>query len=83
MLIASLLDKIEAIAREQQATRVTGVRVRLGALAHISADHFREHFEQSARGTIAEGARLDVTEGCDYTEPHAQEIILESVIVKT
>ena len=82
-LIASLLNKIEAIAREQQATKVTGVRVRLGALAHISADHLREHFEQGALGTIAEGARLDVTVGCDYTEPHAQEILLESVVVKT
>jgi hydrogenase nickel incorporation protein HypA/HybF len=82
-LIASLLNKIEAIAREQQATKVTGVRVRLGALAHISADHLREHFEQGARGTIAEGARLDIIEKRDLTEPHAQEILLESVVVKT
>ena len=58
-LINDLMWKIDAIAREQGARRVVGVKVRLGALSHISPDHFREHFEAAATGTIAEAARLD------------------------
>ena len=41
--------------------------MKLGALAHISPDHFREHFEHGACGTIAEGARLTIEIGHD---PH-------------
>ena len=36
------------------------MKVKLGALVHISGEHFREHFEQAALGTPAEGARLDI-----------------------
>ena len=34
----------------------------LGAFSHISADHFREHFEEATVGHVAEGTQLDVTE---------------------
>ena len=78
-LIADLMRKIEAVAREHQATRITGVRVKLGALSHISADHFREHFAQAARGTVAEGARLEIEVLTDMSDPHAQDILLDSV----
>jgi hydrogenase nickel incorporation protein HypA/HybF len=50
-LITDLMRKITAIACEQGASRISGVNVKLGALAHISA----EHFEQAV-GTAAEGA---------------------------
>ena len=58
-LITDLMRKIDVIAREQGARRVVGVKIRLGALSHISPAHFREHFEAAATGTIAEAARLD------------------------
>ncbi len=41
-LIHDLMRKIETIAREQNAAKVVGVKVRLGPPAHISADHFRD-----------------------------------------
>jgi len=81
-LIHDLMRKIETIAREQNATKVVGVKVRLGALAHISADHFREHFEEEAKGTIADGARLDVELLTDENDPQAQDIMLDSVEVE-
>lgn len=71
---------MENIAAEHGG-KITGVRVRLGALAHISADHFREHFVQGTRGTCAESATLEIEVGEDINEPHAQEILLESVEV--
>jgi hydrogenase nickel incorporation protein HypA/HybF len=43
------MRKIESIARERGAQRVAGFEVKLGALSHISADHFPEHFEAVAR----------------------------------
>lgn len=81
-LIHDLMRKIETIAREQNAARVAGVKVRLGALAHISVGHFREHFEEESKGTIADGARLDVVELTDENDPQAQDILLDSVEVE-
>lgn len=81
-LIKDLMRKITAIAVEQGATRVTGVKVKLGALAHISADHFREHFEEAAVGTAAEGAHLEVELNADESDPNAQDILLDSVEVE-
>ena len=81
-LITDLMRKIDVIAREQGARRVGGVRVRLGALSHISPDHFREHFEAAATGTIAEAARLDIKALRDERDPRAQDILLDSVEIE-
>ena len=81
-LLANLMGKIDAVARSRAAKRVTGVKIKLGALAHISGDHLREHFVHAARGTVAEGARLDVELSADLDDPHAQDILLDSLIVE-
>jgi hydrogenase nickel incorporation protein HypA/HybF len=56
-LINGLMRKINAIAQEQGARRVVAAKVTLGALSHISADHFRDHF------TTATKARSLKTQG--------------------
>ena len=38
---------------------MTRVTVQLGALSHFTPEHFREHFEDATRGTLAEGADVD------------------------
>jgi len=54
-LIKDLIHKITKIAHEQHASKVLSVTVKLGALSHISPDHFREHFIHASHGTITEG----------------------------
>ncbi len=81
-LIHDLMRKIETIAREQNAPKVVGVKVRLGALSHISAEHFRVHFEEETKGTIADGARLEVELLTDENDSQAQDIMLDSVEVE-
>lgn len=80
-LIHDLMRKIEMIAHEQGAGRVTRVTVQLGALSHISADHFREHFVEGTRGGVADGAELTIETSEDIHDPHAQDIMLLSVDV--
>jgi len=58
------------------------VTVKLGALSHISPDHFREHFVHGARGTIAEGARLTLEIGHDPGDPRAQDVVLDCLEVE-
>jgi len=80
--MADLIRELEARARAEGAVRVTRVRVRLGALSHFTGAHFREHFEDAARGTLAEGAAVDAELRTDPTEPAAQGVVLESIDVE-
>jgi len=74
-----LMQRLNAIAAEQGATRVVGVSVRLGALSHFSPAHFREHFAAAARGTLAEGASVEAIVDTDIRAPDAADVLLESV----
>lgn len=78
-LMADLLRKIEQLGKDAKTDKVTGVKVKLGALSHITPDHFREHFEAVIVGTIAEGATLEIEQSDDQSDPNAQDILLESV----
>jgi hydrogenase nickel incorporation protein HypA/HybF len=82
-LISDLLHKIEAVAREGKSARVVAVEVWLGALCHISAAHFREHFARGTAGTLAEGAELSLLVSDDPRHPQAQDILLRSVSLET
>ncbi|WP_374575566.1 hydrogenase maturation nickel metallochaperone HypA [Phenylobacterium sp.] len=82
-LMKGLMRRIEEIAAAQDARRVTGVSVWLGALSHFSVDHFAEHFEEASAGTIAEGARLEATLSDDISDPNAQDVMLRSIEVET
>jgi hydrogenase nickel incorporation protein HypA/HybF len=81
-LMDDLIRKLEAEARSEGARRVTRIRVRLGALSHFTEAHFREHFEDAARGTVAEGAEVEAELRTDPTEPAAQGVVLESIEVE-
>jgi hydrogenase nickel incorporation protein HypA/HybF len=76
-----LMRQILAEAQSHHATRVASVGVALGALSNITPTHFSEHFSDAARGTIAEGAILVITNADDITDPHAQDIMITSVEV--
>ena len=78
-LIKDLIQKIISIAHEQRASKVVAVTVKLGALSHISPDHFREHFVHASLGTISEGARLNIEFMTDVTDPQSQEILIENI----
>ena len=80
-LVADLVRKAEATAGAAGAQQVTALSVRLGALSHLSPEHLEEHLEHAARGSMLEGARLEVTVNPDPTDPRAQEVELLSVEV--
>jgi hydrogenase nickel incorporation protein HypA/HybF len=77
-LVRDVVHRIEDLARST-GTRVTRARVWLGALSHLSAEHFREHFAVEARDTLAAGAVLEIEVSSDPEDPHAQHVRLESV----
>jgi hydrogenase nickel incorporation protein HypA/HybF len=81
-LMTDLMREIEAVARADGAERVTRVSVRLGALSHFTPEHFREHFVDASRGTLAEGAVVDAVLADDLDDPRAGGVVLESLEVE-
>ena len=80
-LTDNLIKKIIQLAEKEKAKKVTKVSVKLGALSHMSKEHFKEHFDLSAKGTIAENALIDAEESNDIHDPNAATILLKSIDV--
>jgi hydrogenase nickel incorporation protein HypA/HybF len=80
--MTDLVRKVEEVARDAGAERVTRVEVRLGPLSHFTPHHFREHFEDATRGTCAEGAAVDAVLDDDLTGERAAGVVLVGVEVE-
>jgi hydrogenase nickel incorporation protein HypA/HybF len=59
-LVRDIIHRIEDLGHATGARRVTGAKIWLGALSHLSADHFREHFAIEARDTCVDRVTLEV-----------------------
>ncbi len=82
-LMRDLIEKVSAVVEEQQARRAVAIEIWLGALSHMSPEHFAEHFATASPGTPAEGARIDIETSDDISHPDAQDILLKSIEVET
>ena len=80
-LMDDLMSKILGVAAAQGGARVTQIKVWLGALSHFTPEHFREHFDDAARGTRRRAPRSMATLDDDIADPRAQGVVLESVSV--
>ena len=76
-VLRGVLAQLDADAATEGAARITRVTVRLGALSHFTPEHFREHFEDASRGTVAEGAAVDAVTADELTG-----VVIESVEVE-
>lgn len=78
-IVRDLVRQLETVAADAGAEAVSGVEVWLGALSQFTPHHFREHFDDEAKGTIAEGARLDIRTSDDTGNPDALHVMIRSV----
>ena len=73
-IVRDLVRRVVGAARESGADRVVGVTVWLGALSQFSPEHFREHFDDEARDTLAAKARLSIEASTDFTHPTLEPV---------
>lgn len=81
-LIHNLLAKIDTVVNANGGRRAVAVEVWLGALSHLSKDRFADYFEQFSRGTVAEGAWLDIELSEDMDDANAQQVLLKNIEVE-
>ena len=77
-LLKNLLGKVQQLSAAENKTPVV-VNLQLGALAHISAGHLREHWQQAVAATPLQSVALHIRELSDTNHPQAQDIVLESL----
>ena len=80
-LMNNLMDQIKTLAQDHQGQKITRVQVWLGALSHFTKDHFQEHFDVAAKGSLAEGAQLDMELSEDQQDPNAMGVIIQEIDV--
>ena len=80
-VIDHLIRKILELAKKENALKVTKVSVILGALSHMSKEHFKEHFDIAALGSIAQDAEIEAEESLDIQDPNAAMVMLKSIDV--
>jgi hydrogenase nickel incorporation protein HypA/HybF len=81
-VVRDLVARIEEVARAQQAGKIRTIRVWLGALSHMTESHFLDHFRIESRGSLAEGAEVEVELSDDVGDPNAQGVLLRSLDVE-
>lgn len=81
-LMTDVIRQVERLAAAEGGARVTRVDVRFGPLSHFTPEHFREHFVDASRGTVAEGAEVVAVLDEDITAERARDVVLESVEVE-
>lgn len=59
-LTESIVEIVTEAARKEGFDRVRVVRLEVGALAHVEPEALRFCFDAVSRGTVAEGATLDI-----------------------
>jgi hydrogenase nickel incorporation protein HypA/HybF len=79
-IVTDILSAIEKAAEENDVQRVDVARIEIGALSHVTPDGFAGHFMLVSEGTVASGARLDITKSEDRDAPDAFDVRLVSIV---
>ena len=76
-----LLQLVEDGARQNAASAVKAVWLEIGALAQVEVDALRFCFDAVTRGTLAEGARLEIvaTPGAAWCMPCGERVAIERI----
>jgi len=80
-LAESTLEIVEGTARRNGASKVTEVRLEIGALSHVEPEALRFCFDAVTRRSLAEGAALviDVVPGAAWCMPCSETVPVQQV----
>ncbi|MDR3410328.1 MAG: hydrogenase maturation nickel metallochaperone HypA [Formivibrio sp.] len=72
---------VEKTAKKAEAVRVTRIKLAIGVLAHVDPETLQYCCEMVSRGTLAEGARIEIVRspGLAHCDDCMQEVELKQV----
>jgi len=73
------------VALDEGAEHVVSLTVRIGSLSHMDPESLRHQIEWHAKGTVVEGAHVEIECGPPFSveqpDRHASDVVLVSVDV--
>ncbi len=60
VIVEGILNAVVPAAREHNAERILAIRLKIGELSGVVPSCIHEYFAVAAKGTIAEGARIEI-----------------------
>ena len=76
-LVRDLVQKIDSVARENLVRHVDLIRIEIGSDSHLTSRALREQFEGRSHDSLAQGARLEVSE-----VPGTDDVLIVSIVAK-
>ena len=80
-MLRDLVRKAEEVARREGATRVTRVRLWVGARSHLAGPELKDRWAHAVTGTVLSGAEVEVESSHDPIDPNAETVVLRSLDV--
>ena len=74
-----LVQRIDIFMRENAATRITGITVRLGAMSLFSPEHLQEHLARAMQDRLSEGADIRIVIDGDPETSDISEAVIEAI----
>jgi Zn finger protein HypA/HybF involved in hydrogenase expression len=74
-----LVQRIDLFMRENAASRITGITVRLGAMSLFSPEHLQEHLARAMQDRLSEGADIRIVIDGDPETSDTSEAVIEAI----
>lgn len=81
-MLKDVIRKAEEVARREGATRVTRVRLWVGARSHLAGPELKERWTHAVTGTTLSGADVEIETSGDPGDPNAEGVMLRSLDVE-
>ena len=78
-MLKDVIRKAEEVARQEGATRVTRVRLWVGARSHLGGPELRARWMAAVRSSPLSEAEVEIETSRDPTDPNAEGVVLRSL----
>ncbi len=80
-MLQDVVRKAEEVARRERATRVTRVRLWVGARSHLAGPELKDRWAHAVTGTALAEAEVEIETSHDLGDPNAETVVLRSLDV--
>jgi len=80
-MLHDVVRKATEVARREGASRVTRIRLWVGARSHLGGPELKDRWAHAVTGTALSGAEVEIETSSDRSDPNAENVILRSLDV--
>jgi hydrogenase nickel incorporation protein HypA/HybF len=82
-MLRDLVRKAEEVAHRERASRVTRVRLWVGARSHLAGPELKDRWADAVAHTALAGSEIAIETSRDVDDPNAERVMLKSLDVES